>query len=29
MPNKYQLVNQMANETLKKKTKRGENWKKF
>ena len=29
MPNKYQLVNQMANETLKEITKSGENWTKF
>lgn len=29
MPNKYQLVNQIANETLKEITKSGENWTKF
>lgn len=29
MPNKYQLVNEMANETLKEITQSGENWVNF
>ena len=29
MPNKYQLVNEMANETLKEITQNGEDWTKF